>query len=322
MKIKFFSLSFLILMTLTLLTGCGEQNTAEKTNLIIATGDKSGTYYPIGSKIAELLTNDALSMQVKAESTNGSIDNINRLNDGKVDLAIIQNDIAYYAANAVEMYKDKKVDNLRAIASLYPETCQFITLESSGIKNIADLKGKKVAVGVEGSGTEANARQILEAYGITYKDINAQFLSFSEGSTALKDGKVDAAFLTAGYPTKAVQDIAMQQKIRILPIDNERSTILSGLYPYYTKIIIPRNTYENLNEEIPTISVRALLVTSDKFDDQKGREIARVIFNNTKELEKAHIVGRFISMENATKGISLKMNSGAEKFFRDFSNVK
>ena len=320
MKYQKILLIMILVFSLTI-TGCNEQKTqVAKAELTITTGDQAGTYYPIGNKIAEILNENMKSVQFKSESSNGSIDNIKRLQEGKADLAIIQNDIAYYAANEVEMFKGNKFDNLRAIASLYPEACQFITLETSGIKSIEDLEGKKVAVGANNSGTEANARQILEAYSITYNDIDEQFMSFAESANALKAGEVDAAFITAGCPTKAVQDIASQQKIRILPISNEKATILSGLYPYYTKITIPQNTYDNLNEDIQTIAVRALLATSDQFDEKLCSEIVSTIFNNTKELEQAHMIGRFITVENATKGISLKMNPGAEKFFRIMNN--
>ena len=192
------------------LAGCGDNKAgAQKKFLNIGTGGTAGTYYPIGGAMAEILNKNIEGMNATAQSTGASVANINMLKDGSIDLAIIQNDITYYAANGTEMFKDKKVDNLRGIAALYPETCQAVTLESSGIKTIADLKGKRVSVGAAGSGVEANARQILAAYGLTYDDIQVQYLSFGESSSALKDGNVDAAFLTAGFPTAAVQDLSL-----------------------------------------------------------------------------------------------------------------
>ena len=181
------------------LAGCGG---GEKEQFInIATGGTAGTYYPIGGAIAEVLNKNG--MNASAQSTGASVANINMLKDKQVELAIVQNDITYYAVNGEEMFKDSgKVENLNGIASLYPETCQFVVREDSGIKSIADLKGKRVAVGAAGSGAEANARQILEAYGLTYNDIEEQFLSFAEGAYAIKDGTVDAAFVTAGYRFK------------------------------------------------------------------------------------------------------------------------
>ena len=246
--------ALLIFCTL-LLVGCGGSGSNKFIN--IATGGTAGTYYPIGGAMAEILNKAIPGMNASAQSTGATVANINMLKEGSVDLAIVQNDITYYAVNGTEMFKDKKVENLRGITALYPETCQIVTLESTGIKSVADLKGKRVAVGAAGSGAEANARQILEAYGITYDDIDEQFLSFGEAASALKDGNVDAAFVTAGFPTAAVQDITSQNKVRLLPIEADKADALIAKYPFYTKTKIPAGTYAGFDEEVPGISVMA-----------------------------------------------------------------
>ncbi len=310
-----------VVMSAALLTGCGgggdqaSSGGGGKTFLNIGTGGTAGTYYPIGGAIAEILNNKIDGMNASAQSTGATVANINMLKDGSVDMAIVQNDITYYAVNGTEMFQDKKVTNLKGIASLYPETCQFVTLDSTGIKTIADLKGKRVAVGAAGSGAEANARQILEAYGITYDDIQVQYLSFGEGASALKDGNVDAAFLTAGFPTAAVQDISSQNKIRLLPVDPAKADELIAKYPFYTKTTIPAGTYQGFDEDVQTISVMAMLVVNDKVDDKLGYEITKAIFSNLDRIQAAHAVGKMISKENAEKGMSLDMNAGAKKFF-------
>ena len=311
--------ALLLILTMVAFTGCGEQ-TVEKKDIKIATGDKAGTYYPVGNAIAEVINKDISTLNASADSTMGSIDNIKKLKEGNADLAIIQNDIAFYAVNGSEMFKDGKVENLRAIASLYPETCQFVTIADKNITSIADLRGKKVAVGAEGSGAEANARQILEAYGITYNDIDAQFLSFTDGEAALRDGKVDAAFLTAGFPTKAVAETAEKMKIRILPVDNDKAAILINLYPYYTKTIIPMGTYQDQDEDVATVSVMAILAATDKINDDNGRDIAKAVFSNSEALTKAHEVGQYINIKNANAGMSIKMNAGSERYIRDYSS--
>ncbi len=305
----------LVAMT-AVLAGCGG-NTAEKKFLNIGTGGTAGTYYPIGGAMAEILNKDIQGMNASAQSTGASVANINMLKDGSVDLAIVQNDITYYAANGVEMFKDKKVDGLKGIATLYPETCQAVTLDSSGIKSIADLKGKKVAVGAAGSGVEANARQIMEAYGITYSDIQVQYLSFAEAANALKDGNIDAAFLTAGYPTSAIQDIASQHKVRLLPVTADKADALIAKYPFYTKTVIPAGTYAGFDEEVPAVSVMAMLVANDKVDDKLGYAITKALFTNLDRLHAAHAAAKAILKEKAMEGMSLPMNAGAEKFFKE-----
>ncbi|MBQ5418613.1 MAG: TAXI family TRAP transporter solute-binding subunit [Selenomonas sp.] len=305
----------MVAMTVALV-GCGS-DTAEKKFLNIGTGGTAGTYYPIGGAMAEILNKDIQGMNASAQSTGASVANINMLKDGSVDLAIVQNDITYYAANGVEMFKDKKVDGLKGIATLYPETCQAVTLDSSGIKSIADLKGKKVAVGAAGSGVEANARQIMEAYGITYNDIQVQYLSFAEAANALKDGNIDAAFLTAGYPTSAIQDIASQHKVRLLPVEADKADALIAKYPFYTKTVIPAGTYAGFNEEVPAVSVMAMLVANDKVDDKLGYALTKALFSNLDRLHAAHAAAKAIVKEKAMEGMSLPMNAGAEKFFKE-----
>lgn len=312
---KLLAVGLAAVFTAALITGCG--GSSEKKFLNIATGGTAGTYYPIGGAMAEILNKDIKGMNASAQSTGATVANINMLKDGSVDLSIVQNDITYYAVNGTEMFTDKKVDNIRGIATLYPETCQFVTLDSANIKTVADLKGKRVAVGAAGSGAEANARQILEAYGITYNDIDVQYLSFAEGASALKDGNVDAAFLTAGYPTASVQDICSQNKIRLLAVDADKADALIAKYPFYTKTTIPAGTYAGFDQDVQTVSVMAMLVATDKVDDKLGYDIAKALFSNLDRLQAAHSVGKLITKEGALKGMSLPMNAGAEKFFKE-----
>ena len=306
--------SLVALAAIAVLAGCGGGQT-EKKFLNIGTGGTAGTYYPIGGAMAEILNKEIPGMNASAQSTGASVANINMLKDGSIDLAIVQNDITYYAVSGTEMFKDKQVANLRGIATLYPETCQFVTLDANGIKSIRDLKGKRVAVGAAGSGAEANARQILEAYGLTYDDISVQYLSFGEAASALKDGNVDAAFLTAGYPTASVQDISSQNKVRLLPVEAAQADALIAKYPFYTKTTIPAGTYAGFDEEVPTISVMAMLVANDKVDEQMGYDVAKAIFTHLDRLQAAHSVGKLITKEGAKNGMSLDMNAGAAKFF-------
>ena len=294
--------------------GCGGGDKEQFIN--IATGGTAGTYYPIGGAIAEVLNKNG--MNASAQSTGASVANINMLKDKQVELAIVQNDITYYAVNGEEMFKEGgKIENLQGIASLYPETCQFIVREDSGIKSINDLKGKRVAVGAAGSGAEANARQILEAYGITYDNVEEQFLSFAEGSYALKDGTVDAAFVTAGYPTASVQDIASQNKIRLLPVGDEQIKKLSEKYPFYTKTTVPAGTYQGFDQEIQTVSVMAILVANDKIDAALGEKLTKALFDNLDKIAAAHSAGKSISKATALEGMDfIKMNEGATKVLK------
>ena len=313
---KVFAAGAVLAAAAVLFTGCnGNADVEGKKFLNIGTGGTAGTYYPIGGAIAEVLNKEIPGMSASAQSTGASVANINMLSDGEIDLATVQNDIAYYAAHGTEMFQDKKVDGLQGIASLYPETCQFVTLKSSGIKSLAELKGKRIAVGAVGSGVEANVRQILAAYGVTYSDIDAQYLSFAEGASALKDGNVDVAVLTAGYPTASVQDIAAQNPVRLLPVEGKAADALIAQYPFYTKTVIPAGTYAGFDEEVPSVAVMAMLVAGPTVNDDLGYCVTKAIFSNLDRLQAAHAVGKQIAKDTAKTGMSLPMNAGAEKYF-------
>ena len=313
---KVFAVGAILAAAAVLLAGCnGTSDVEGKKFLNIGTGGTAGTYYPIGGAIAEVLNKEIPGMSASAQSTGASVANINMLGDGEIDLATVQNDIAYYAAHGTEMFKDKKVDGLQGIASLYPETCQFVTLKSSGIKSLAELKGKRVAVGAVGSGVEANVRQILAAYGVTYNDIDAQYLSFAEGASALKDGNVDVAVLTAGYPTASVQDIASQNPVRLLPVEEKIADDLIAQYPFYTKTVIPAGTYAGFDEEVSSVAVMAMLAAGATVNADLGYSVTKAIFGNLDRLQAAHAVGKQITKDTAKAGMSLPMNAGTEKYF-------
>ena len=302
-----------------LIAGCGSDGGSAgggKQFLNIATGGTAGTYYPLGGALAELLNQNIKNMNASAQSTGASVANVNMLKDGSVDLAFIQNDIAYYAANGTEMFKDNKVESLRGIAALYPETVQFVTTQDKGIKSIADLKGKKVAVGASGSGAEANARQILGAYGITYDDIDVQYLSFGEAADALKDGNVDVGVVVAGFPTAAIQDLASNKSAALVTIDGEHADQLIKKYPYFTKITVPKGTYPGQEEDVETVAVKCVIVTTDKLSDDLGGEIVKAIYEHLDRMKAAHAVGKYITKDTALEGMSIKMNAGAEKYLK------
>ncbi len=296
--------------------GCGGETGS--TTLNIATGGTAGTYYPIGGAIADVITKNVEGVNASAQSTGASVANINMLRDGEVDLAIVQNDITYYAVNGTNMFEGNKLSNIRAIASLYPETCQFVTLDTSDVRSIADLRGKKVAVGAAGSGVEFNVRQILVAYGLSYNDIDEQFLSFAEAAAALKTGAIDVVCLTAGYPTVSIQDIASRQKIRLIPLTNDRIEQLTSEYPFFTRTVIPAGTYPNVTEDTQTVSVMAMLVANDKISDETGYNITKAIFENLDQISASHSAAKQINKNTATNGLDfIQLNEGAERFYSE-----
>lgn len=298
-----------------------EEPAPQKVFINIATGGTAGTYFPLGGGMVEIWNKNIPGINATAESTGASVANVNMLRDGKVEIIFVQNDIAYYAANGVEIFEGTnnsgKYAGLKGLCTLYPETVQIITLANKGIDTITDLKGKKVAVGAAGSGTEANARQILEAAGLTYEDITEQYLSFAEAAQNLKDGNIDAAFITAGHPTAAVQDIAAQNDIKVVSIPTDLADNLIKKYPFYTKITIPAGTYNKVDSDAESVAVMAMLAVDEKLDADLAYNLLKTMYGNTDRLKASHANGAMITKENGKAGMSLDLHSGAEKFFNE-----
>lgn len=296
----------------------GETKTAT-TYINIGTGGTAGTYYPLGGAFAEIWNSNIAGVNATAESTGASVANVNMLQKGDLDVAIIQNDVASYAENGVELFENK-VDNIRGMATLYSEPIQCITTDSS-VKTMADLKGKKVAIGAIGSGVYCNAVQILEAAGITEKDYKPQYLSFAEAATGLRDRQIDAAFIVAGVPTSAIVDLATQRDVKIVNIDKDLADKLKAKYSYYTDYSIPGGTYSTQKEDSQTLTVQSMLVVSSKLSEDMVYNMLKSMYENTDRIKAAHKVGEFIKEETGLQGMSITLHPGAAKYFNE-KNIK
>ncbi|TQR20999.1 TAXI family TRAP transporter solute-binding subunit [Psychrobacillus vulpis] len=279
--------------------------------LSLLTGGTQGTYYPLGGTFAELITTDT-GVKTTAEVSQASAANMTALQNGEGEIAFVQTDIAYYGTEGILMFEGKKTDSVSALGALYPETIQLVTLENSGITSYDDLKGKKVSVGAPGSGTYANAEQLLEIHGLSMKDIQAQNLDFGESTEGIQSGQIDAAFITAGYPTSAVEALNATNKVSIIPVSNDKAEALIEKYPYYAKDAIPKGTY-GLDSEVPAVSVLAMLAVKKDLPEDLVYEITKAIYDNTDKI--SHAKGEFIKAETGLDGIGIEVHPGAQKYF-------
>ncbi|MEH6988165.1 TAXI family TRAP transporter solute-binding subunit [Cytobacillus firmus] len=291
--------------------GDGEGGADKPKFMSIVTGGTGGTYYPLGGSFAEIIS-DATGIDTNAEVSGASAENMNTLKDGNAEIAFSQTDIASYAQEGKLMFEGAAVDNVSAIGTLYPETIQIVTTAKSGIKSVEDLKGKKVSIGAPGSGTAANAEQILEVHGIKLDDIQKQDLSFDESTAGIQDGNIDAAFVTAGTPTGAVEGLSATEDVVIVPIEQDKIDALIEKYPYYVQDEVPSGTYK-LAEAVPTVAVQAMLVVSNDLSDDVVYDITKAIFENLDKV--THAKGKMIKAENAVKGTGIELHPGAKKYF-------
>lgn len=294
----------------------GEGQATETAFISIATGGTGGTYYPLGGAMAKIFNENIEGVNANAEATGASIANIQLIEDGDAQLALIQNDISYYAYEGIEMYSDKgKQERIMGMACIYPETIQIVAHGQSGINSIEDMVGKKIAVGDVGSGTEANARQILEAHGITYDDITVDYLSFAEAADNLRDGHIDAAFITAGFPTSAITEISLTSNVKLVPVAQDKIDAIKAKYPYYTDVVIPAGTYNNQDEDIKTVAVMAMLVVPKDLPEDLAYKMTKALFENLDDLKAAHDRGGDLSLETALDGMSLPVHPGVQRYY-------
>ncbi len=289
----------------------GEAN-GSPSELSLLTGGTGGTYFPLGGELANIIQDETDIESANAQSSGASVENMQILQDGDADIAFTQTDIAAYATNGELMFEDGKVDNIQAIGTLYPETIQIVTLEESGIASVDELKGKKVSVGAPGSGTYANAEQVLAAHDITMDDIDAQHLAFDESTEGIQDGTIDAAFITSGTPTGAVEGLSAQKQVRILPIEQDKIDKLIEEHPYYAEDTVKSGTYK-IESDVKTVAVLAMLVARSDLDEDYVYQVTKAIFDNSDKI--THAKGEFITADSALDGVGIDLHPGAKKYF-------
>lgn len=311
----------LVLVVALALASCGgttteSDGTTKIGNVRLATGGNTGTYYAFGTAVAQVL-GEKTTAKFNVQSTGASKANIQLIADGEVEIAIVQNDVMDYAYNGTELFDGETITEFSALGACYAEVCQIIADPTAGISSIEDLKGKKVSVGDAGSGVEFNAKQILEAYGITFEDIDKQNLSFGDSADAFKDDKIDAFFCTAGAPTTAVMDLATSNAITVLTIDDAHAQTLIDKYPFYTQYTISKDTYTGMEADAVTVAVKATFIVSNEMSEDAVYELTKALFENQADIAIAHAKGEYLDAQYAVEGVSVPFHPGAEKYYKE-----
>ncbi len=283
-------------------------------NITVLTGGEAGVYFPLGVAMAEIMDQQVDGVSATGISSGASVVNANELSDGQAEFALIQNDVAYYAHEGSNMFEEV-VDGFSGVFTIYPETIQIVTLADSGIETVEDLEGKRVAVGDVGSGTEANAEQILAAHDLTFDDLSAEWMDFGDASTNVQDGNIDAAFVTAGTPTGSIQELAASADIRIVSINEDKIAQLEEEYPYYVREDLDENTYENFDATATTVAVQAMLIVRDDLPEDQVYELTKSIFDNLDSMQNAHERGNDLTIDTAQDGMSIDLHPGVQRYY-------
>ena len=253
-------------------------------SLTMGTGGEAGTYYAFGGVLGSYIGQNT-DISVNVVSSGGSAANITGIVvDNIYDLATVQSDVMTYAYNGTNSFAEGgALDGFRVLGGLYAETVQIVTCNPD-IKSVADLAGRSICVGDVGSGTYFNTVDILAAYGMTIDDVDAKYQSFGDSAESLKDGKIDAAVITAGAPTTAVVDLATSNSVYLVSIDDEHMTKLLADCPWYASYTIPAGTYQGFDEDAVTVTVKATLVCRADLDDDVAYAIVSTIYNNAADI--------------------------------------
>ncbi len=325
------------LLVLGLIFGFGTADAQQMKFFRIGTGGTGGTYYPIGGLISHCISNPPGSrpcdkggscgvpgLVAIAQSANGSVANINSIKSGVLESGFAQSDVAFWAYTGTGIFEGKgAVKDLRALASLYPETIHLVARKGAGIKSVKDLKGKRVSLDEPGSGTLVDARIILAAYGLSEKDVKADYIKPNPAIDKIKDNQMDAFFIVAGYPTGSVVELTSSVGAELVPINGPEADALVKKYGFFAKDVIPANTYEGIGET-ESISVGAQWVVSAKVDEDLVYQITKAMWNDKsrKLLDKGHAKGKAITVETALDGVGIPLHPGAEKYYKEIGLIK
>ena len=303
----------LVLALVFALVSCGAD---AGTKMTMGTGGTAGTYYGYGGVLGQYIKNNA-GINVTVVSTDGSKANIQGIDAGNYQLGTVQSDVMAYAWDGTRSFeKEGKINSFKVVAGLYAEAVQLITMDPE-IKSVADLKGRSVSIGAPGSGVYFNAIDVLTAAGLKETDIKAQYQSFADSADALKDGKIDAAFIVAGAPTPAITELCTTNNAYLVPIDGNVADKLMTSCPFYTVYEVPAGTYAGQTEAVKTVTVKATLIVSADATDDDVYKLTAAIFDNIDAITAENAKGAELSIENATSGMTAPFHPGSAKYFAE-----
>jgi len=298
-----------------LFTVFSSASVVQAAELRIGTASQGGAFYPIGQAISTLVNKHSEGLRMVPIVTGGSVQNPRLVNSGEVDMAITNNNLAVLANKGTAMYKKSGAMSLKAVGSLHPSVLHMIALNDSSINSIADLKGKRVAVGPAGGGTIQFLNQVLALYGMSMKDITPSFLSYGDGFSQLADGNVDAAFALSGYPAGAVMQARVNKDLKFINLPDDMMDKALETYKNYHKVEIPADVYNTPTDGV-VLGVANILVVDERFDEQTVYDITQSIYAHMDEFRASNALANQINPEDSlTLGIPL--HAGAAKFFNE-----
>jgi len=264
-----------------------------------------------------MINNHIDGAQATAEVTGASVENMGLIMRGDADLALVLADTAYQAYTGTGDFEGRQIENTRALASVYPNAVQLVTLTESDIHSIADLAGKRVSVGAPGSGTELNARALLEANGVSYSDFTPQRLNFNETADAIRDGDIDAGFWSVGPPTSSILNLAATRDIRLIGLSDEEIANAQEVEAVFAPYELAAGMYDGMDEAVQTIGIPNVLVVNADMDEELAYQLTQLLFENTDELIAVHPAANDTTIEFTMSSTPVPLHPGALRYFEE-----
>ena len=304
------ALIMILLLILASLAACGSSD-----KLRFGTAGEGGNYNSLGHALADTLSGDPYKMKIEVKTTAGSAANIRLLSQNYLELAIAQSDVID------EMYNGtlgtQAMRGYSAVGALYPEPVQLVVKAGSQIASVEDLVGKTVSVGEADSGTQKNAAQILQVYGLTSNMLTVQNMTYTEAVNALRSGTIDAMFCTAGAPAQVISDLAKEEPVRLISLDSQQCSLLTRTYKFYTETVIPAGTYQGQESDVTTLAVQSVLLVSDSLQEKQVYDITTALFKEKDTLNSAVPVELDLQEKKAVESITIPFHPGAAQYYKE-----
>ena len=314
---KNIALFLTLVLVLSFSVGCSN----EKEFVTVVTGGTGGTYYPVGT-IFSTLWNEKLgdTIQASAQSSGGSVENLNMLKNGEAQLGIAMANLTLFAYEGSGRFEGNQFEDVRFVSALWPDVTQMVVIESSNINSVSDLAGKSFSVGSAGSGTEYSTKLIMDIVGgLGDADYKAENLSYSDASAAMQNGQIVGLNAEGGIPTSSVAELAASRtKVKILPFSDEEYKAINDTAPYYGRFVVPAGTYSGIETDIETVGVKSALITNANMDEETVYNLTKTIFEYYGEILGSHKALSAMGLDQAVEGLPpVPLHKGALRYYEE-----
>ncbi|HHW36583.1 MAG TPA: TAXI family TRAP transporter solute-binding subunit [Bacillales bacterium] len=301
-----------------------DRHVSEKGTLEVnfGTGTTTGVYYPLGATLAKIWNDNVPNIKVSSQATDASVQNLNLMMEGRLNMGFTTVGVLYEAYNGTGKFKDRPYKDVRVIASLYPNVGQVVVRKGSKIESINDFKGKGFVPGAPGSSTKELSEQVLSAYNLSFNDVKAQYVGFTEVTELMRNNQIDGAIIEAGIPASAVVEITIGAG-NLISIDDEHIEKITTQYPWLYKHTIPAKTYEGQVHDITTVSQKNMIVVPKDMPEEKVYELTKALWENIDSITSSISAVKNMKLETATEGLAdIPLHPGAEKYYKEKGVLK